>query len=211
MKVIIQRYIKHCLPKQLVKKTSTYYVPETKRKKNETLGVMVQKVKVNRRVTSQSEFPVNFKTNTPTKEAKTPKIIKRNSSFSNIETLQLKENMSTDVNTCILCYEKEPNAVLMPCGHGGMCYDCCIKMWKNGEVCHLCRETITEVLQVAQDRFKKGTFSIVSATFPLDQKKIDMLKDEIEEKIMNKSESSSKNNSSRSGAQADINISIIDI
>jgi hypothetical protein len=41
---------------------------------------------------------------------------------------------------CEVCFANPPDSVYMPCGHGGMCYDCAIDIWKSSDDCYLCRE-----------------------------------------------------------------------
>ena len=49
---------------------------------------------------------------------------------------------------CSMCYENLSNAVLMDCGHGGICYECSLELWKAVGVCHMCRAPIAQVLQI---------------------------------------------------------------
>lgn len=49
---------------------------------------------------------------------------------------------------CVMCCENSCNAVLMECGHGGLCYDCSLKLWKAQGICHMCRNEISQVLQI---------------------------------------------------------------
>jgi len=55
---------------------------------------------------------------------------------------------------CIVCYTNNPDAVLMPCGHGGICYDCALSVWENDVGCYLCRMEITEVYQIGKNKNK---------------------------------------------------------
>jgi len=48
----------------------------------------------------------------------------------------------------LICFDNEPDAVIMECGHGGVCYECSLEIWKSTGECYLCREKITQVLQV---------------------------------------------------------------
>lgn len=47
---------------------------------------------------------------------------------------------------CLVCFDKPPDAVFMECGHGGICYDCSLELWKATGECYLCRNEITHVL-----------------------------------------------------------------
>ena len=55
-----------------------------------------------------------------------------------------KSILSVD-DDCLICYDAKADAVFMDCGHGGLCYDCAIDIWKNSKVCFLCRNKITQV------------------------------------------------------------------
>jgi hypothetical protein len=58
---------------------------------------------------------------------------------------------------CEMCCERLCNAVIMDCGHGGICYDCSLEMWRTVGTCHMCRGQIIEVLQIEKsiDRLVK--------------------------------------------------------
>ena len=51
---------------------------------------------------------------------------------------------------CYICADREANAVLMNCGHGGMCYECgLILARREGEkICPVCRSSIEQVLKI---------------------------------------------------------------
>ena len=54
-----------------------------------------------------------------------------------------------ETTSCIICFEKLANAVIMNCGHGGICYDCGKSILESSlQVCHLCREPLLFVLQM---------------------------------------------------------------
>lgn len=44
------------------------------------------------------------------------------------------------VGNCLICYESYPDAVILECGHGGLCYQCAVEMWKKADECFLCRK-----------------------------------------------------------------------
>ena len=60
--------------------------------------------------------------------------------------LKVTPSGKDDENLCIVCYVNPPDTVLMPCGHGGVCYECSLSIWEADTGCYLCREEITEVL-----------------------------------------------------------------
>ena len=57
--------------------------------------------------------------------------------ISNVEEYTFEGELEEQI--CPMCCEKECNAVIMECGHGGICYDCSLQMWKSQGVCHMCR------------------------------------------------------------------------
>jgi len=50
-----------------------------------------------------------------------------------------------ELKICTICYDKKACALIMPCGHGGLCYKCAISIWQNIGECPLCRKAISEV------------------------------------------------------------------
>lgn len=42
-------------------------------------------------------------------------------------------------NTCLICFDRAPDSVFMDCGHGGICYECALEIWKATAECYLCR------------------------------------------------------------------------
>lgn len=64
---------------------------------------------------------------------------------------------------CNICIENESNAVVMECGHGGICYECSLGVWKATGVCHMCRLPISQVLQIRAGD-KEGMVTVVSTT-----------------------------------------------
>ena len=50
-----------------------------------------------------------------------------------------------------MCCERSCNAVVMECGHSGICYECSLSIWKSSGVCHMCRLPISQILQIQTD------------------------------------------------------------
>lgn len=61
---------------------------------------------------------------------------------------ELDGGSSTNASECKVCLEEMVNSVVLPCRHSSMCVQCA-EMCKNssGE-CPICREKITEVIQI---------------------------------------------------------------
>lgn len=67
-----------------------------------------------------------------------------------------------DERLCLVCLSSPSNAVIMECGHGGLCMDCSLNIWERGGTCHLCRSPIVQVLEVASA--SPPVFSVISTT-----------------------------------------------
>ena len=63
-------------------------------------------------------------------------------------------------NLCYICYENAPNAVLMGCGHGGVCYECALELVKKNKNCMECRGEIDTVYKIDPNR---KFFDIITA------------------------------------------------
>lgn len=52
--------------------------------------------------------------------------------------------------SCVICYDKSPNHIIVPCGHQCLCGDCCNRKpgINVGNKCPICRETIGQIIQV---------------------------------------------------------------
>ena len=57
-----------------------------------------------------------------------------------------------DDDKCLICFAGPRDAVLLECGHGGLCYACarrCLR--KKGRECPICRQSIAQVVQIRLD------------------------------------------------------------
>eukprot|EP01017_Pseudomicrothorax_dubius_P050838 TRINITY_DN9682_c0_g1_i1.p1 TRINITY_DN9682_c0_g1~~TRINITY_DN9682_c0_g1_i1.p1 ORF type:complete len:411 (+),score=78.97 TRINITY_DN9682_c0_g1_i1:149-1381(+) len=71
--------------------------------------------------------------------------------------------------SCLICFDQPPNAVFMDCGHGGICYDCGLEIWKKGEDCYLCRGTIKQLLKVDVKALEGNQVKIMAVTYLEDE------------------------------------------
>lgn len=70
---------------------------------------------------------------------------------------------------CCICMDSKPDAVIMECGHGGICYECGKHIIANEGVCHLCRNDIQYILKMDLDTMYSNFIKVISATFLDDQ------------------------------------------
>ena len=57
-----------------------------------------------------------------------------------------------DETKCAICFSGPRDAVLLECGHGGICYTCarrCLR--KKGRECPMCRAPVEQVVQIRLD------------------------------------------------------------
>jgi len=66
---------------------------------------------------------------------------------------------------CLICFDNAPDAVFMECGHGGVCYECSLEIWKSTNECYLCRNKITQVLQLdIKSKLGNNVMKVLSST-----------------------------------------------
>ncbi|CAD8053589.1 unnamed protein product [Paramecium sonneborni] len=88
----------------------------------------------------------------------------QNSSKENQQLSSLPKSVSlSSIGACCICFDNEPNALFMQCGHGGVCYNCAIDLWKNKEECYLCRNKIDRVLQIKMIEQQKNIYQVIGA------------------------------------------------
>eukprot|EP01016_Furgasonia_blochmanni_P006260 TRINITY_DN12507_c0_g1_i1.p1 TRINITY_DN12507_c0_g1~~TRINITY_DN12507_c0_g1_i1.p1 ORF type:complete len:472 (-),score=32.29 TRINITY_DN12507_c0_g1_i1:282-1697(-) len=107
---------------------------------------------------------------------KTPKDQLMDPKSLNPSTINSPHNVSfrsDGNNQCLVCFEKPPDAVFMECGHGGVCYECALEIWKKTEECYLCRGRIDHLLTIDPKMTEDGMIRILAAT--------EMVKFEMEE------------------------------
>ena len=78
-----------------------------------------------------------------------------------MEKIKLDESI-TKSSECLICFDREPNSVFMNCGHGGICYECALDVWKKSSECYLCRKKIDSIYRISD---KEGLYyEIVAET-----------------------------------------------
>ena len=61
---------------------------------------------------------------------------------------------------CVFCYEDEPNVMIDPCGHGGICKKCVIKYLKEGDnICPFCKGGMRKVFVLHFDKERQQLFA----------------------------------------------------
>ena len=54
------------------------------------------------------------------------------------------------IESCIICCINQPEVVLMPCNHGGICMKCVEDLVRRPEfLCHLCRKPVSQIAKIS--------------------------------------------------------------
>ena len=80
---------------------------------------------------------------------------------------KMQQPAQVEDNMCYICYNASANALLMNCGHGGICYECAVAMVKKKNECMECRGEVEMIVKVdpnpkMSDIIKGVEFSKVS-------------------------------------------------
>jgi hypothetical protein len=126
---VLQKYVKAKLPTHLYQKTACLYIPA----ENITdIEIMSKSFEIKNKLTNDV----------------LPKPDHLNCIIFNSDSYNIADNKLTLATEekegimCLICCEKQSDAVFMDCGHSGICYGCSQSLWNNGEECHLCRKVI---------------------------------------------------------------------
>jgi len=127
--------------KYLNKVTSTYYSVDT------TDAFMNKKL-----MSENIRSPISKKYHKSASldlEASCKDLEQKSNSFENGKESIIKiHSEHEEQESCFVCENTEANAVVMTCGHGGICHECAMEGWKKSDKCHICRGLITRVLKV---------------------------------------------------------------
>ncbi|EAS02404.2 zinc finger, C3HC4 type (RING finger) protein (macronuclear) [Tetrahymena thermophila SB210] len=110
----------------------------------------------------QSSNVIHDETNKSNNITKTGKNIKQYTCDQ--DNLQVTKQENSIGNTCVVCFDKTPDTLYMPCGHGGLCYDCAIDILKKTGECYLCRVEITEIYQLDIKQKKGKNYKVLAIT-----------------------------------------------
>lgn len=62
-----------------------------------------------------------------------------------------ENNTVSDETICSVCCFRASTTIIMPCGHGGLCYLCALEIY-NSRKCHLCRKQIVSLIEVSKQQ-----------------------------------------------------------
>lgn len=79
--------------------------------------------------------------------------------------------------SCSICMDRAPEAILLECGHGGLCMPCADSLWDQGpegRLCPMCRKPITGIVKIVSEHGSEVTVEVMhyslapSAETPVD-------------------------------------------
>jgi len=74
---------------------------------------------------------------------------------------EINEDGEEDVDdSCIICLDRTRDAILLECGHGGLCVQCADMLWNLGvghRNCPMCRKTFTGVMKILKEDGTEAT------------------------------------------------------
>jgi len=84
--------------------------------------------------------------------------------ISSIDQGQEGQDMQEE-NLCIICFSEPPNCVFLDCGHGGTCLTCSLDIMERNNSCVLCRETVTQLIEIERKEFKPGMYKVTNSFY----------------------------------------------
>ncbi|EAR86823.2 zinc finger, C3HC4 type (RING finger) protein (macronuclear) [Tetrahymena thermophila SB210] len=148
----------------------TFYDP-----KLESLNQNCENSKANNIINANTNLISNSNSNSNTKD-------NTNANTNTNSQIDIKSSTSQQI-ICLVCFDSECNSIFAPCGHGGLCYQCALDVFKKQGDCLLCRKKVTEIykyIEVVEENSKKDQphkyFQIQTITKYLDSNQNSMIK-----------------------------------
>ncbi|KAL4498131.1 hypothetical protein ABPG73_006605 [Tetrahymena malaccensis] len=103
----------------------------------DALNQNYEKAKDNNIINPNSNLNSNANSNSNTKD-------NTNANTNTNSQIDIKSSTSQQI-ICLVCFDSECNSIFAPCGHGGLCYQCALDVFKKQGDCLLCRKKVTEI------------------------------------------------------------------
>jgi len=66
-----------------------------------------------------------------------------------------REDGGGEDTSCIVCLDRDREAILLECGHGGLCLQCATSLWNQGPAgrhCPMCRKVFSGVMKIVEEQ-----------------------------------------------------------
>ncbi len=60
----------------------------------------------------------------------------------------MNRTLSDTDSMCVVCIERPADAILLECGHSGLCVQCATMLWNQARRCPLCRRGFAAVMRI---------------------------------------------------------------
>ncbi|CAG9334630.1 unnamed protein product [Blepharisma stoltei] len=79
-----------------------------------------------------------------------------------VDNSEAEASINNAEKLCIICCVNKANAVIMQCGHAGICFSCGSELVKNESKCMICRNLIEQVLEIKESENNESVVSVVN-------------------------------------------------
>lgn len=143
--------------------SSQVYV--TKRLENEDHSSIKSTSRMKYSVTDGQQNPVSLKRKDSLTSNRLNSAL-RNKQDSKSQRVQPKvEEEEDDSDLCIICFGQKANCIFLDCGHGVTCMDCAIDIMKNNNNCVLCREAVTQLIEIELDECQPQMHKVICSYY----------------------------------------------
>ncbi|CAM9281920.1 unnamed protein product [Ascophyllum nodosum] len=80
----------------------------------------------------------------------------RRSSSPGSRQKEASQELLPGEHSCQICFEHEHSTAMLPCGHGGICWDCGLQVFALTEECPMCRTKIELLVRLDSSSHQRG-------------------------------------------------------
>ena len=94
------------------------------------------------------DLPEIFFTYQPSNRETRPIAMTADATSSHFMRISVDRTSADEPSNCMVCLEQAPNAILLECGHSGLCIECANVLWAQARRCPLCRQGFAAVMRI---------------------------------------------------------------
>jgi hypothetical protein len=76
---------------------------------------------------------------------------------------EVNTSIGSENDACIVCMERPLDAVLLECGHSGLCVECATVLWDQARRCPLCRRGFAAIMRIVARETRMVCISCLTA------------------------------------------------